>query len=230
MPDTSPPVQRMRRQMRGIGVAAPCTTACTRACTSERPPRSFPVIVRLLAPIRPSPPASEELAESSGFVNEKPPVSSCDIGGRQSGRGGSNSRHSAWEADVLPLNYARGFTIVPGCRQQAYLPSEPPLGLGPDCPARLTGISPTPLSGESHPAVRVCTAARPAACPAASLSGCSAAPEQPKAASVRGIHALKAAWTHARVPAKRPLRRARVRYRHRDIGGDARRSAAGIRR
>ena len=97
-----------------IGVLIPatpctpaCTCTCTRACTSERPPRSFPVIVRPLVPIRPSPPASPELADSAGFVNEKPPVSSCDIGGRQSGRGGSNSRHSAWEADVLPLNYAR---------------------------------------------------------------------------------------------------------------------------
>ena len=78
--------------------ATPCTPACTRACTSERPPRSFPVIVRPSAPIPPLPPASPNLAESAEFVNEKPPVSSCDIGGRQSGRGGSNSRHSAWEA------------------------------------------------------------------------------------------------------------------------------------
>lgn len=52
-----------------------------------------------------SPPASPELAESAEFVNEKPPVSSCDIGGRQSGRGGSNSRHSAWE--------------WPGCRSES---------------------------------------------------------------------------------------------------------------
>jgi hypothetical protein len=91
-----------------IGVlipATPCTPACTRACTSERPLRSFPVIVGLFAPIRPPPPALPELAESSGFVNEKPPVSSCDIGGRQSGRGGSNSRHSAWER--------------PGCRSES---------------------------------------------------------------------------------------------------------------
>jgi hypothetical protein len=33
-----------------------------------------------------------------------------DIGGSQSGRPGSNRRHSAWEADVLPLNYARGWS------------------------------------------------------------------------------------------------------------------------
>src|SRR6478735_9274367 len=30
-----------------------------------------------------------------------------------SGRSGSNRRHSAWEADVLPLNYARGSQIRP---------------------------------------------------------------------------------------------------------------------
>jgi len=76
-----------------------CTCACTCACTSERPPGSFPVIVRLLVPIRQPPLSSRALADSAGFVNEKPPVSSCDIGGRQSGRGGSNSRHSAWEAE-----------------------------------------------------------------------------------------------------------------------------------
>jgi hypothetical protein len=80
--------------------ATPCTTTCTLACTSERPPRSFPVIVRVLVPIPPPSPASPELAESAGFVNEKPPVSSCDIGGRQSGRPGSNRRHSAWERDL----------------------------------------------------------------------------------------------------------------------------------
>ena len=52
-----------------IGVLSPvtpCTTTCTRACTSERPPRSFPGIVRPSAPIRPPPPASPELAESAG--------------------------------------------------------------------------------------------------------------------------------------------------------------------
>jgi hypothetical protein len=38
--------------------ATPCTTACTCACTSERPPRSFPVIARPSAPIRPLPPTS----------------------------------------------------------------------------------------------------------------------------------------------------------------------------
>ena len=31
---------------------------------------------------------------------------------RWSGRSGSNRRHSAWEADVLPLNYARRFLIL----------------------------------------------------------------------------------------------------------------------
>ncbi len=107
----------------GLIPVTPCTTACTRACTGERPPRSFPVIVGRLAPVPPLPLASTELAESAGFVNEKPPVSSCDIGGRQSGRGGSNSRHSAWEADVLPLNYARGTghgtTVGAGAQQAA---------------------------------------------------------------------------------------------------------------
>ncbi len=101
---SSPPRTRTRRPRRVITTRRPPigslvpATRCTLACTRERRPRSLPVIVRRLAPIRPSPPASEDLAESAGFVNEKPPVSSCDIGGRQSGRGGSNSRHSAWEA------------------------------------------------------------------------------------------------------------------------------------
>ena len=29
-----------------------------------------------------------------------------------SGQGESNPRHSAWEADVLPLNYARAGTLL----------------------------------------------------------------------------------------------------------------------
>lgn len=111
--------------------ATPCTTTCTRACTSERPPRSIPAIVRPSAPIWPPPPASPELAESAGFVKEKPPVSSCDIGGRQSGRGGSNSRHSAWEAECTPDNprRKRGFAKNPQQYSQRCQRGAPPRSL-----------------------------------------------------------------------------------------------------
>src|SRR3954452_20000902 len=34
-----------------------------------------------------------------------------------SGRSGSNRRHSAWEADVLPLNYARKLNDLAGFRR-----------------------------------------------------------------------------------------------------------------
>ncbi len=38
-----------------------------------------------------------------------------------SGRPGSNRRHSAWEADVLPLNYSRS-SEWPSCEAQRWLP------------------------------------------------------------------------------------------------------------
>lgn len=48
---------------------------------------------------------------------------------RWSGRGESNPRHSAWEADVLPLNYARVARIIyppgPGLGKLSPLPPSP---------------------------------------------------------------------------------------------------------
>jgi hypothetical protein len=56
---------------------------------SERPLRSLPVIVRPLAPIRPSPPALEELADSAG--------ARLKVGQR-----GWNFPHSAWCTGGIP--------------------------------------------------------------------------------------------------------------------------------
>ena len=104
---SSAPRTRTRRPRRVITTRRPPigslvpATRCTLACTRERRPRSLPVIVRRLAPIRPSPPASEDLAESAGFVNEKPPVSSPqggDIGGPD------RSRKRARGIEPLPFS------------------------------------------------------------------------------------------------------------------------------
>ena len=40
-------------------------------------------------------------------LKRKPPKPNGDGGSGWSGRTGSNRRRSAWEADILPLNYAR---------------------------------------------------------------------------------------------------------------------------
>ena len=79
--------------------------SCTTKRSRERPPRMPPVLARRLAQKHALEPASAQPAQPArprrSCVNEKPPVSTCagggDIGGRQSGRPGSNRRHSAWE-------------------------------------------------------------------------------------------------------------------------------------
>src|SRR5690606_15308900 len=43
----------------------------------------------------------------------------CRVHESWSGRSGSNRRHSAWEADVLPLNYARAGMACSTCRPPA---------------------------------------------------------------------------------------------------------------
>src|SRR5690606_11927847 len=51
-----------------------------------------------------------------------------------SGRWGSNPRHSAWEADVLPLNYARSAHLIrqSGAKCQVQLSRWPPRQLRED--------------------------------------------------------------------------------------------------
>jgi hypothetical protein len=52
-----------------------------------------------------------------GTRTHAPADSRSDCGGEWSGRWESNPRHSAWEADVLPLNYARAPYSYPAFRR-----------------------------------------------------------------------------------------------------------------